>query len=107
MSDAPLPEYNGRHEWFWEPEDENIIYPLDKLVEMYFKSVERNSTLILGVTPDTTGVIPEADTKRMKEFGDEIKRRFSNPIATKKGKGENIHLTFKKPTSINHLNKIQ
>lgn len=44
MADAPLRGYNGRHEWFWEPGDEKHIYPLEDLVEMYYKSVGRNST---------------------------------------------------------------
>ena len=28
MADTPLRGANGRHEWFWEPDDENNIYPL-------------------------------------------------------------------------------
>lgn len=47
ISDAPLRGYYGRHEWFWEPGDEAHGYPLHDLVEMYYKSVGRNSTLIL------------------------------------------------------------
>lgn len=82
MSDAPLRGYNGRHEWFWEPGDEAHIYPVDKLVEMYYKSVGRNSTLILGLTPDPNGLMPEPDVTRLKEFGNEIQRRFAHPIAT-------------------------
>ena len=71
MSDAPLRGYKG-HEWFWEPGDEDLIYPLDKLVDMYTKSVGRNSTLILGITPDTTGQIPAPDTRRLAELGEAL-----------------------------------
>ncbi|WP_204987481.1 hypothetical protein [Sphingobacterium bovisgrunnientis] len=48
---------------------------------MYLKSVGRNSTLILGITPDTSGLIPAGDFKRLEEFGKEINRLFDNPIA--------------------------
>jgi len=41
MSDAPLRGYNGRHEWFWEPDDEEHIFPLENLMDMYYKSVGR------------------------------------------------------------------
>jgi len=32
MADAPLRGDNNRHEWFWEPGDEDAFYPLEKLV---------------------------------------------------------------------------
>jgi hypothetical protein len=103
MADAPLRGYNGRHEWFWEPGDEAHIFPLENLMEMYYKSVGRNATLIMGLTPDPDGLLPEPDVKRLKEWGDEIKRRFSNPLATTSGKGNVLELKFKEPMDINHL----
>jgi len=80
MSDAPL-RGNGGHDWFWEPDREGTISPLNKLVEMYYNSVGHNTSLILGVTPGPDGLMPKPDVERLKEFGDEIKRRFSKPIA--------------------------
>ena len=59
MSDAPLRGYNGRHEWFWEPGDEDHIEPLERLMDMYGQSVGRNSTLIIGLTPDPNGLLPD------------------------------------------------
>ncbi|MQY79182.1 MAG: glycoside hydrolase family 29 [Bacteroidetes bacterium] len=103
MSDAPLRGYNGRHEWFWEPGDEEHIYPLENLVDMYYKSVGRNSTLILGSTPNPDGLIPEPDVKRMKEFGDEIRNRFSQPLDQTHGEGETIILKLSTPGLINHI----
>ncbi len=103
MADAPLRGYNGRHEWFWEPGDEAHIFPLENLVEMYYKSVGRNSTLIVGLTPDPTGLLPEPDVKRLKEWGEEIKRRFSKPIASTHGKGKKIELNLNKKTLVNHV----
>lgn len=61
MADAPLRGYGGRHEWFWEPGDEKHIYPLKDLVDIYYKSVGRNATLILGLTPDNRGLLPNED----------------------------------------------
>lgn len=55
MADSPLRGANGRHEWFWEPDDENNIYPLTTLMDMYEKSVGRNATLIIGLTPILMG----------------------------------------------------
>lgn len=103
MSDAPLRGYNGRHEWFWEPGDEEHIFPLENLMEMYYKSVGRNSTLIMGLTPDPNGLLPEPDVKRLKEWGDEIKRRFEVPIASTSGNGKKIILSLDKKRLINHI----
>ncbi|WP_239985875.1 MULTISPECIES: alpha-L-fucosidase [Arenibacter] len=103
MADAPLRGYNGRHEWFWEPGDEAHIFPLANLMDMYYKSVGRNATLIMGLTPDPDGLLPEPDVQRLKEWGDEIKRRFSNPLASTNGKGRLLELRLKKPMEVNHV----
>ncbi|MEX2564976.1 MAG: alpha-L-fucosidase, partial [Cyclobacteriaceae bacterium] len=102
MSDAPLRGHGG-HDWFWEPNREHIIYPLEKLVNMYYNSVGHNTTLILGVTPNPDGLMPAADVKRLKEFGDEINRRFSNPIASTSGTGEKINLKLPLKENINQI----
>lgn len=103
MSDAPLRGYNGRHEWFWEPDDEAHIFPLENLMNMYYGSVGRNSTLILGVTPDNRGLLPDQDVARLKEFGDEIKSRFSKPLAERQGAGKKFELKFSAPSEIRDI----
>ena len=97
MADAPL----RNHEWFWEPGDERKIYPLKALVSMYEKSVGRNATLILGVTPDPEGLVPKKDFARLEEFGKEIRRRFSRPLAEVRGKGAVTVLRLPRPSKVN------
>lgn len=80
MSDTPLHGY-GSHEWFWEPNDESHILPLGSMIDMYVKSAGRNSTLIIGLTPDERGLMPGKDSVRLAEFGDSLRKRFDNPIA--------------------------
>ncbi|MCK0190916.1 alpha-L-fucosidase [Arenibacter sp. F20364] len=103
MADAPLRGYNGRHEWFWEPGDEAHIFPLENLMDMYYKSVGRNATLIMGLTPDPDGLLPEPDVQRLKEWGEEINRRFSNPLASTKGMGKVLELKLKESLPVNHV----
>lgn len=103
MSDAPLRGYNGRHEWFWEPDDEAHIFPLENLMDMYYKSVGHNSTLIMGLTPNPEGLVPEQDVIRLKEWGDEIKRQFSNPLATISGKGNKLEIKLNSIQKISHM----
>lgn len=47
--------------------------------------------------------MPEPDVKRHKEFGDEINRRFSKPIASTLGNSKKI--TFKVP-KINSISEV-
>ncbi|MBN3518440.1 alpha-L-fucosidase [Algoriphagus lutimaris] len=102
MSDAPLRGHGG-HDWFWEPGRDHLVYPLEKLVNMYYNSVGHNTSLILGLTPNAEGLIPDTDTKRLMEFGDEIKRRFSNKIGSTSGSGNKLSINLPKRTAINQL----
>lgn len=102
MADSPLRGANGRHEWFWEPDDENNILPLSQLMDMYEKSVGRNATLIMGLTPNPDGLLPEGDKLRLEEWGKEIKRRFGTPLAKTKGQKKSLTLTFDKKRPVNY-----
>lgn len=103
MSDAPLRGYNGRHEWFWEPGDEAHIFPLKHLIDMYYKSVGRNTSLILGLTPDADGLLPEPDVQRLKEWGAAIRDEFATPLATTSGNSQELVLPFSKKQAIDRI----
>lgn len=100
MADTPLRGAEGRHEWFWEPGDEDAVYPLTDLMNMYRKSVGRNATLILGLTPDPSGLLPAGDSLRLKEFGDAVLERFATPLKSVKGSGNRLELKLGKETEI-------
>jgi alpha-L-fucosidase len=102
MADTPLRCANNRHEWFWEPGDENSVCSLEELMNKYEKSVGRNATLIVGLTPDTTGLIPKGDVQRLKEWGEEINRRYGTPIAKTSGEAKTLILKWKKKIQISH-----
>ena len=84
MSDAPLRGHKGGHDWFWNPNEDHHVNPLDKMMNMYYGSVGHNSTLILGITPDNRGLIPKADVAMLKAWGDSIKKVFKTPVASLK-----------------------
>lgn len=103
MADAPLRGYKGRHEWFWEPGDEAHIYPVDDLMDMYYKSVGRNATLIMGLTPDPSGLLPKEDVQRLKEWGTEIKRRFAEPLAVTVGQKRQLEISLPKAMDVHQF----
>ena len=87
--------------WFWHKGQDDQIRSVDELFDRYCKSVGRNTNMLLGIVVDDRGLMPEPDVQRLKEFGDEINRRFSNPIALTSGAGEKINLKLAKKQKIN------
>lgn len=92
-----------RSKWFWNSYNANTLKSVNELMGMYYRSVGHGAVLLLNQTPDTTGLIPEADFKRGAEFGAEIRRRFGESIAETEGQGESVELSLGKPTIIDHV----
>lgn len=65
--DTPL-----RKGWFWHEKD--APKPLSELVDIYFLSVGRGCVLNLGIAPNREGLVGSDDVRRLKEFGDYVKR---------------------------------
>lgn len=91
------------HEWFWTPNADQKVYPLEQLMDMYYRSVGRNCNLLLNANPNPDGLVPEADFQRYVEFGKEIRRRFDKPLAQTSGRGAGVELTLPQPTKIDHV----
>jgi alpha-L-fucosidase len=77
--DTPLHE---KH-WFWHPNDEATLKSLPELMRIYEGSVGRGGQLMLGLAPDRRGLLPEADVKRLEEFGAAVRMRYANNLAAK------------------------
>ncbi len=92
-----------RDDWFWSTTNAHTLKSLDKLMDIYYKSVGRGANLLLNQTPDRTGLIPEADAKRTAEFGNEIRRRFGRPIAKTSGEGNQIDLQLAEQSWVDHV----
>jgi alpha-L-fucosidase len=92
-----------RPAWFWHPGDEAHVLSLDSLMSIYYRSVGRGTNLLLNFPPDRHGLVDQVDFQRAKEFGEEIRRRFSHPVGEAHGAGEIVTLTFDRPTRIDHV----
>jgi alpha-L-fucosidase len=103
MVDFPLRGAHGIHDWFWAPDHAGGIFSVEKLVENYYQSVGRNSNFLIGVVINPDGLVPDADAQRLAEFGAEIERRFSRPIAQTSSAGSTAELALDAPQAINHV----
>jgi alpha-L-fucosidase len=100
MADTPLRGANDVHSWFWRPGQESGIYSVEQLVQIYEHSVGRNSNMVLGVVIDPDGLVPLPDEKRLIEFGNELKKQFSNPSGSTKGEGKQLIINLQNPQTI-------
>jgi alpha-L-fucosidase len=92
-----------RPAWFWSKDGDRHILSLEDLIEIYYLSVGRGVNLLLNAAPDPHGEVPAAQMKRLQEFGDEIRARFSRPLATTQGQGNTVSLDFGGDKTIDHI----
>jgi alpha-L-fucosidase len=72
-ADTPL----RKQHWFWHSGSEDSLKSLPELLDLYDQTVGHGGQLMLGLAPDRRGLLPEEDTKRLKEFGSAIAKRYS------------------------------
>ena len=78
-ADTPL----HKEHWFWHPNDEGTLKSLDELIATYEQTIGRGGQLMLGLAPDRRGLLPDADVKRLEEFGAAIRKRYSGNLIAK------------------------
>ncbi|MBT2760618.1 alpha-L-fucosidase [Paenibacillus sp. ISL-20] len=89
--------------WFWHPDDEASLRSLEEVLDIYYRSVGHGATLLLNISPDNRGLLPEVDVKRVIEFGDEIRRRFGQPVGQTSGEGSELLLKLEHSQPVNHV----
>ncbi|MCP5517111.1 MAG: alpha-L-fucosidase [Verrucomicrobiales bacterium] len=67
--------------WFYHASQDAQVKSLATLADIYFKSVGRNSVLLLNIPPDRRGRIADPDVARLKEFGAFIRGLYATDFA--------------------------
>ncbi len=78
-ADTPL----HKEHWFWHPNDEGTLKSVNELTATYEETIGRGGQLMLGLAPDQRGLLPEADVKRLEEFGAAIRKRYAENLMLK------------------------
>lgn len=89
--------------WFWTAGQDSMMFTVPELMTKYETSVGRNTNMLLGVVIDDRGLVPDADVKRIEEFGREIVRQYGSPMMCTEGTGNEYVLTFDKPTDVDRI----
>jgi len=93
-----------RRNWFWTPGSDTTLRSIPFMKNVYLESIGRGANLLINMTPDTTGLIPETEVSRLSEFGKLLESTFDNPVGmTNPGRASNeyfINLPAKQPINL-------
>ena len=73
--------------WFWRPGEDGYVFPAETLLDRYMTSVGRNCNLLIGMVIDNRGLVPDADVREFRRFGQLVKDMYSRPVGSVSGKG--------------------
>lgn len=79
--------------WFYHPEEDAQVRSVENLVELYFKSVGRNSLLLLNIPPTQEGLFHKNDVESVLGMRRELDRIFSRNLAI----GAGVHANNEHP----------
>ena len=83
--------------WFWRGEQKPSV---EKMLNCYYNSVGLGANFLPNLAPDPSGKMPDVVLNGAKEFGDIIRKKFSNPVGSTKGTGQTIELDLGQETTI-------
>ncbi len=89
--------------WFWHEGEGEKMCTVDELMRKYETSVGCNTNMLLGIVINKDGLVPDADVKRIEEFGQAIKASYSSPAAATQGSGTTYEVSFAAPKSIDRI----
>src|SRR5690606_24117754 len=67
--------------WFYHEQEDDKVKNGKQLVDLYYKSVGRNSLLLLNIPPDTTGRFAKPDVESLYSFRNILNETFSHNLA--------------------------
>ncbi|HSL71738.1 MAG TPA: alpha-L-fucosidase, partial [Longimicrobiales bacterium] len=70
--------------WFYHAADDARVRTGDQLVDLYFKSVGRNSKLLLNVPPTPAGLLPDTDVTRLADLRRQLDALFADDLAAQR-----------------------
>lgn len=77
--------------WFYHKSQDNKVKTLDHLIDLYYKSIGRNASLLLNLPVDRRGLIHENDIEQLKKLKHHIDISFQNNLAASKNvKASNV-----------------
>ncbi len=106
-AESDMPGRDGRRSfqggWFWRAGEDAAVFPAEHLLESYYRSVGRNSNLLLGMVVDDRGLVPEADVLALEGLGALVGQRFPPGAPAAAGRGAEMEFALRGPMAVDHI----
>ncbi len=70
--------------WYYHKSEDHKVKTLPHLLDIYYKSIGRNTSLLINFPVDTRGLIHEKDVEHILKLGEAVKNDFANNLAANK-----------------------
>ncbi|WP_422081517.1 alpha-L-fucosidase [Ulvibacterium sp.] len=67
--------------WYYHPREDHQVKGLPHLLDIYYKSVGRNASLLLNLPVDTRGLVHETDVRQLMALRNQLDKDFANDLA--------------------------
>jgi alpha-L-fucosidase 2 len=67
--------------WYYHPEEDSKVKSVAQLMDIYYRSVGQNGSLLLNIPVDRRGLVHENDAARLLEFRGAIDRLWSHELS--------------------------
>ena len=67
--------------WYYHEAEDTKVKTLEQLLDIYYKSVGQNSTLLLNLPVDQRGLVHENDVKQLRKLTNQLKADFAENLA--------------------------
>ncbi len=71
--------------WYYHPREDHQVKSLSHLLDIYYKSVGRNASLLLNLPVDTRGLVHEKDAEQLIKLREQLDKDFANNLASETG----------------------
>lgn len=66
--------------WYYHPEEDSLVKTPQKLIDIYYSSIGKNSVLLLNIPPDKRGLIHENDIRSLTEMRRILEETFAHNL---------------------------
>tara|TARA_R110002012_G_scaffold318604_1_gene537324 strand:+ start:4719 stop:6806 length:2088 start_codon:yes stop_codon:yes gene_type:complete len=70
-----------RPNWYYHKSEDNKVKSLEHLLDIYYRSIGQNSTLLLNLPVDRRGLVHENDEQQLKKLTAQLKEDFATNLA--------------------------
>ena len=81
--------------WMWHPGEDGYVYPAETLLDKYLTSVGRGANLLLGMAIDDRGLVPEADAREFRRFGELVGNLYARKAGSAAGEANSFFIDAK------------